>query len=148
MEQKQERLQHANDLIQVIAAYGRRFFFHGGVNVYDPHTKTTVFVPASRYARLELRTGHVWFIDDYSEKAVYVQKTGFGNSWKGFSHGGTLRSLVEDMRDYITSGTKISRWKIATEQISGDSDIWGYGKEESEAVREAAFALPIMDATK
>ncbi len=147
-EQKQERLQHANELIQVIAAHGRRFFFHGGVNVYDPHTKTTVFVPASRYARFELRNGRVWFIDDYTEKAIFTHQTSIPSRWRGFSHGGTLRSLVEAMRDYIVHGRKIPQWRIATEQLSGSSDIWGYGKEAAEAVRAAAYALPIIDATK
>lgn len=144
---KQERLQHANDLIKVIASHGRRFFFHGGVNVYDPNMRTTVFFPASRYARLELRNGRVWFIDDYTEKAIFTHKTGFSSNWRGFSHGGTLRSLVESMREYIVHGAKIPRWRIATEQLYGDGDIWGYGKVASESVRAASFALAIMESS-
>lgn len=148
IQQKQERLQHANDLILAIASYGRRFFFYGGNSVYDPKTRTSAFVPASRYARLELRNGRVWFIDDYTEKAIFTHQTGIPSRWKGFSHGGTLRSLVEAMRDYIVHGRKIPQWRIATEQLYGSGDIWGYGKDASALVRAAVAELPIIDALK
>jgi hypothetical protein len=148
MTQKQERLQHANDLIRVIASHGRRFFWHGGVNVYDPVTKVSAWESADRYASLELRHGRVYFIDDYTKKSVYTHKTGITNRWKGFSHGGTLRALVEDMRDYIIHGTKIDRWKIVIQSINQDDltrNIWGYGLEAGNAVREAAYLLPIIE---
>jgi len=145
---KQQRLEHANDLIKVIASHGRRFFFYGGSNVYDPHTKASVFVPANRYARFELRSGRLWFIDDYSQRAIYMHKTGFRNKWRGFSHGGTLRALVEDMRDYILASTPVPRWKIVIQQLGAeglDRNIWGYDVESAKAVRAAAYALPIME---
>lgn len=131
---KLERVAHANDLIKAIGSHGRRFFW----NECD-----------QRFARLELdERGKVWFIDDYRGARVFTHQTNFTNHWKGFSHGGTLRSLVESMRDYIVHGTPIPRWRIATEQLYGDHDVWGYGAEASTAVRLAAFALPIMEITR
>lgn len=130
--EKQVRLEHANALIKIIASHGRRFFWHGG---------------ACRYSRLELRRGRVYFVDDYTEKAVYTHNTTFGNKWRGFTYGGTLRSLVEDMRDYILRGTPIPRWKIVIQQLGADGlegNIWGYDVKDAQAVRDAAYALPII----
>lgn len=149
MSTKHERLEHANQLIRVIADHGRRFFFYAGSNVYDPHTKITAFVPANRYAYLEIRRGRVYYIDDYSQRAVYTHPTTFGNKWHGFSHGGTLRDLVEDIRDYVTNGTQIARWKIAPERLSiSDGNIWGYSAEAAETVRALAYALPIIESPR
>lgn len=126
---RQDRVVHANQLIQVLAAHGRRFFYC--------KSKDT-------YARMEIDArGRVWFIDDYTQKRVYTHDT--RGRWRGFTHGGTLRTLVECMRDYIINGTPIHRGRIATKQLGdSDDDIWGYGPEAAAAVREAAFALPIM----
>lgn len=129
---KDERVAHANALIDVIARHGRRFFYN------QRH---------QRNARIELRNGRVYFIDDYSGKAIYTHRTTFGNRWRGFSHGGTLRSLIEQLRDYITSGTLLSRWVIAPAYSSGDGDIWGYGPA-AEAVRTEAWALPLFAPAK
>jgi hypothetical protein len=134
MSTKQERLRHANDLIRVIGSHGRRFF-------YNKERDT--------FARLDLRNGRVWWIDDYMGSEVFTHKTNFGNKWRGFSHGGTLRALVEDMRDYIMSGRTIERWKIVIQQLGADDltgNIWGYDVEGAQAVRAAAYELPIVDA--
>lgn len=126
MSTKLERVEHANALIQVIAAHGRRFFYCESKD---------------RTAHIELDArGRVRFIDDYTGKPIY---THYRYDWRGFSNGGTLRSLVEDMRDYIMCGDYIPRWKIAIPRNDG-SNIWGYSKEAAEAVRVAAFSLPIM----
>ncbi|MEM5371324.1 hypothetical protein V4C53_35565 [Paraburkholderia azotifigens] len=127
---KIDRVVHANLLIRAIASHGRRFFYYS---------------EGDRYARFELDArGRVWFIDDYSERRIYTHAPSY-RRWKGFTHGGTLRSLVEDMRDYIIKGTQVPRWKIAIRQLGKpEDDIWGYGFDAAEAVRKAAFALPIM----
>jgi hypothetical protein len=129
---KQDRLQYANKLIEIIGSHGRRFFWNK---------------ENDRYARLELRRGMVYFIDDYTDKAVFTHKTAISSRWEGFSHGGTLRSLVEDMRDYITHGTTIPRWKIVIQQLGAkdlEGNIWGYDIEGAQSVRDAAYALPII----
>jgi hypothetical protein len=133
MSTKQERLENANELIRIIGSHGRRFF-------YSKERDT--------FARLELRNGRVWWVDDYRGGEVYTHRTGLHNSWRGFSHGGTLRSLVEDMRDYITSGRKIERWKIVIRQLNSkglENNIWGYSEEDATTVRERAYTLPIIE---
>ena len=132
MSTKQERVDHANQLIRIIAAHGRRFFY---CQKY------------SRTARVELRNGRVYFVDDYSDKAIYTHPTNWGNKWRGFSHGGTLRDLVEKMRDYITHGKPIPPGYIVIKQLGKDGldgNIWGYDVASAEAVRAAAYELPII----
>lgn len=132
MSTKQERVEHANQLIRIIGSHGRRFFYRPA---------------ADRYARIELRNGRVYFIDDYSGRAIYTHRTGFTSRWRGFTHGGTLRALVEDMRDYITDGTPVPAWKIVIKQrgASGlEGNVWGYDAESAQAVRDAAYQLPII----
>lgn len=129
---KLQRIEHANALIKVISDHGRRFFW----NEKD-----------QRIARLELDPrGRVWFHDDYRAARIYTHDT--GGRWRGFSHGGTLRSLVIAMRDYVTKGEQIPRWRIATINLYGGDEgenIWGYDKAAAEATRAAAFTLPIIE---
>ncbi|HDR9065509.1 TPA: hypothetical protein ACU967_002267 [Burkholderia contaminans] len=126
---KIDRAVHANTLIKIIASHGRRFFYSESKN---------------QYARIELdERGRVWFIDYYTGKRIYTHRSGH---WNGFTSGGTLKSLVEDMRDYITFGMRIAPWKIAPPRENG-SNIWGYPAEAAEAVRKAALALPIIAPT-
>ncbi|MFW5399441.1 hypothetical protein V2A85_06975 [Yersinia sp. 1252 StPb PI] len=127
---KQQRLDHANQLIRIIAAHGRRFF-------YDTRTE--------RVAQLELNnTGRVFLIDEYTGKRIY---THFENRhWKGFNHGGTLRSLVIMMRNYICKGERIDAYYLGPENSSlRKGNIWGYPEEAIEAVRNEAGLLPIIE---
>jgi len=125
---KTERLGHANALIEVISRHGRRFF----------HNRESGSI-----ARLELDArGRVWLIDDYRGARVYVAYQG---RWRGFSHGGTLRSLVEALRDYVLHGTLLHPERIAPGRIDpSNGDIWGYGFEAAAAVRAEAHALPLF----
>jgi hypothetical protein len=150
--EKQARLEHANALIKIISSHGRRFFWYGGSNHYDPATKTRTFVPANRLARFELRKGWLYFIDEYTEKAIRLPRPSFGRgNWPGFHHGGTLRSLAEDMSNYIRFGMQLPRWKIVIEQLGAkslDDNIWGYEGKAALAVRTEAYALPIIEPEK
>ena len=131
---KAERLSFANQLIRIIGSHGRRFFYN----------KKT-----GEYARIELRNGRLWWIDDYKGTPVYLLRTGYGGRWRGFSHGGTMRSLVEDIRDYVRSGRQVPAWKIVERSRFADGargNIWGYDEESAIAVRAAALALPIVAA--
>lgn len=131
MTTKAERLEHANQLIQVIAAYGRRFF-------YSEITKTT--------SKLMIdQRGRVWFLDDYTLEWIFTHETTWTNKWRGFSHGGTLRGLVELMREYIIKGTPIHPYYLGMERRNiYDGNIWGYSDDAIKAVREDAAALPII----
>lgn len=122
---KADRLQHANALIKVISSHGRRFFYNSEEDAI---------------ARLEMDANkRIWFIDDYRGSRVFVSYRG---EWRGFSHGGTLRSLIEAMRDYIRFGTPIHPERIAPTMSYGD--MWGYGAEAAAAVRAEAHQLPIF----
>lgn len=82
---EQKRLEKANELLSVIGNCGQKFFNHKG-----------------EISRLELDSrGRVWFIDSYSKKRVY---THYGHRWRGFTNGGTLRSLIIRLRKYIKTG--------------------------------------------
>ncbi len=127
---KQQRLEHANELIQVIAQHGRRFFYN---------------VTRNATARFELdHRGRVWFIDDYSGTRIYTHRSGFQSNWRGFSHGGTLRDLVERMRDYIVTGQPLSPHWLGPERSFSNGNIWGYEPDAMEAVRREGAALPII----
>lgn len=122
---KQERLAHANALIGVISSHGRRFFF----NYQDGTT-----------GRLELGArGHVWWIDEYHGARVYVAYPG---RWSGFTHGGTMRGLIEALHIYIQSGELLHPEFIAPAMDYGD--MWGYGVEAAAAVRAEAHRLPVF----
>lgn len=76
-----------HQVIRIIADQGRRFFYSQAVN---------------RYASMEIDPrGKVWLIDNYSGKRIFTHNTVWGGKWRGFSHGGTLKDLVKDFRDYI-----------------------------------------------
>ena len=126
---KQQRAEQVNQVIRIIADHGRRFFFNQ---------------TAQRYACMEVdRRGKVWFIDDYSGKRIFTHETLWGGKWRGFSHGGTLKDLVKELRDYICTGEPLHRGYLGPERLN-DSNIWGYDEEGMRAVREAAGALPVF----
>ncbi len=128
---KRQRAEHVNEVMRIIASHGRRFFYSATSN---------------RYASIEVDArGRVWFIDDYSGKAIYTHPTGFTNRWRGFTHGGTLRSLVEAFRDYITNGVPLSPAYLGPERHRlTDGNIWGYDDNSMRAVRELAGAFPVF----
>jgi len=123
---KRERCELVNQAIRIIAAHGRRFFHHAG-----------------EFASMEVDDrGRVWFVDDYSRKRIYTHRATYAR-WRGFSHGGTLRSLVENFRDYIRTGKPVHPGYLGQERESG-SNIWGYEPEAMAIVRAEAGALPVF----
>ncbi|CAG8863102.1 hypothetical protein PS627_00038 [Pseudomonas fluorescens] len=126
---KRRRCEQVNKAIRIIGAHGRRFFYD---DVQD------------RYARLEVdQRGKVWIIDEYSGKRIFTHPTAWGNKWRGFNHGGTLKSLVERFRDFITIGKQLHIGWLGPERFS-DSNIWGYDEDSMKLVREQAGALPVF----
>lgn len=122
---KQQRIENVNAMIKVIGDCGRGFFKHNG-----------------QYASIECDwRGRVWWNDDYTEKRIYLHYRHWN---RGFSHGGTLRTLVNHFRDYVTKGTKVPASSFGPfPQYLCDGDLWGYGKD-METVREAARQLFII----
>jgi hypothetical protein len=144
IEQKVERLTEANRVIGAISRHGRRFFHYGGSERRQADGSFK-YEAADRTARLELRRGRLYFIDDYSEKAIYTHDTKpFGNNWSGFSHGGTLKDLVKAMRDYVLTGRQIHPGYIGLQRQWADGDIWGYGMVALAAVRAEIGESPMF----
>ena len=115
---KQERLKAANEFIKVIASCGRRFFSHEGFVSY-----------------LELsKHGRVFFIDYYTKKRIYTHRRYV--RWDGFTSGGTLKSLIENLRDFI-----INNSTMRADYFQPDNS-WGYGNDIY-LIRNAAIRLGI-----
>jgi hypothetical protein len=136
---KQERVAQANAVIQAISDHGRRFFYSGPGSC----PARVEACPEGRVARFEIDTlGRIWFRDDYTWKAIYVAYSG---EWKGWSHGGTLRVLVQALRDFIRTGKPINynffctrpAWMAGGEE---GTNIWGYSREAYQAVQVAVLA--------
>tara|TARA_R110001606_G_scaffold8453_3_gene37202 strand:+ start:5382 stop:5849 length:468 start_codon:yes stop_codon:yes gene_type:complete len=120
-----DRVEHANELIRLIASCGREFFRHG-----------------ETVAHMEIdQRGKVWFVDEYTRRRIY---THYRDDWRGFNHGGTLRNLIEDLRDYISKGETLNPLVITPKRLRDHSNIWGYEPSEAEALRQAAWKLPMF----
>lgn len=125
---KYERVETANKMLIAIASCGRKFFAH-----------------EDRVSQFEIdHRGRIWFTDKYTKKRIYVQYKG---NWRGFSDGGTLRALVERLRDFITQGKALPAGIFGPwpEWICG-GDLWAYG-DAMESVRSAANELQIVAQT-
>ena len=123
LEQRQARAVKANLLLQKIGDCGRRFFYYKG-----------------RYAKLSVRdNGRVWFRDEYTQKDIYTHSS---RQWSGFNHGGTMRNLIQALRDYITGVSEhIPRGILGPwPSLYAGGDPWGYGCD-MEAVRSQARYL-------
>lgn len=116
---KDQRLEEANALIRAMSDVGLRFF-------YDKRH--------DRVARFELTIdGRLWFRDDHSDKRIYVAYRG---RWRMFSHGGTMRQLVDGLAEYIRSGKRVSAGHFGPwPQWICEGDLWGYGEEAMAALR-------------
>lgn len=124
--QKAERLGHVNALIKTISDHGRRFFY----NKTNDRVARMLIVP----------TGHIYYVDDYSGKAIYVAYQGH---WRGFSHGGTLKQLVQSFADYVRTGDQLSINWIGPQRFD-DSNIWGYAEEAMNKCRAEALTNPMV----
>jgi hypothetical protein len=131
IEQKRQRAQHVNVAIRIIASHGRRFFY------CSKHDRTATLEVDER--------GRIWFVDDYTGLRVY---THYPYGWKHFSHGGTLRRLIEVFRDYISTGRPICASWLGPEKSWSAGNVWGYEPEAMQAVRDAALQLPIFQGGK
>lgn len=118
---KQFRAVTANAFLTAVARCGRQFFRHSdSVSLFEVDNR-----------------GRVWFHDAYSKKRIY---TNYRYAWRGFTEGGTLRALVERLRDYIRTGAhpRLPLGPWPAHYCNGD--LWGYGTDMQQ-VRDAAERL-------
>lgn len=122
-QERNERVGEANALIKVISDYGRRFFYN------KERGSVSRFVTNAR--------GQVFFVDHYTGKPIYVAKEG---AWDGFTNGGTLKSLVQALANYIRTGHRLSIDWIGPGRLRAeDGNIWGYAADQLVLCREAAL---------
>ena len=119
---KMQRLEAANELITEMACCGRRFFYSDKLD---------------RIGQFEISPrGRIRFHDEYTDALIDTYSHHLG-AWRKFSHGGSLRSLVEYLRDYIRIGQKLPLQIIAPE-------YWGYDHASSKRVQQKAIELGII----
>lgn len=130
---KHDRAQIVNQLVIDISSFGRRFFY-SPKNMAGGTSTAHFFVDAR---------GAIWFVDDYTEKPIYVA---YRNRWQNFSHGGTLRALVQAMAEFIRSGQPIPAGHFGPWQhIGDDRDLWGYGKDAAAALQAKIADCPAIE---
>lgn len=117
MSEKETRLKHANELLNLVASEGRRFFRRG-----------------DEISRFELDGhGRIWFIDAPSQCRIYTHYP----KLKGYGGGGTLKQIILLLRDYISSGKQLRDVLGPWPSWYCEGDVWGYG-ESMKRIREYA----------
>jgi hypothetical protein len=129
---RRERAEKANELIKAIASCGRKVFLHNRAG--DEVLSRFEIDPLDR----------IWFRDGWTGRAIFMHQPGYAK-WRGFTEGGTMRFLIQDLRRFIQFGTLVhaSHFGPWPQYICG-GDLWGYG-EDMAKVREAAKSLGICE---
>ncbi|MDK9789774.1 hypothetical protein [Vibrio sp. D431a] len=124
-DKKKERVEHANALLINFSSVGAKFFLHnGGASQFEVDTH-----------------GKIWFLDKCSDRRVYVYREG---RWKGFTEGGTLRTLIEALRDYIRTGEKISP-RFVVPAFYSYGDVYGYGVAAIKELMKLSNDNPVFE---
>lgn len=120
---RQQRIDDANYFLFQVSLFGRRFFYSERHN---------------RVARFEQTIdGKLWFRDDHTGKLCY---TAYKYRWKNFSHGGTMRRLVDDLVLWIRLGVPIPAGHLGPwPDHLCEGDLWGYGYEAMRDLRNSVY---------
>jgi hypothetical protein len=122
----EDRLSQVNEIIKVIGSHGRRFLSE------NSDRRTPVENPFFAHFFVDKRN-EIWYVDRYSRKSILVRH----KDWTGFSDGGTLRDLVKMFANYIHGGCEINKRAFGPfPEWACGGDIWGYGKDEMQKVRD------------
>lgn len=123
MNQKEQRLNNANELIQLIATTGRKFFNHSD----RPGCFIGYFV---------LNEGRTYFVDGYIKKPIYAyDHRYFGRK---FTEGGTMQSLILDIAEWIRTGEPMN----AKNGYGGVyCNHWGYPAEDMAKIQAKAVEI-------
>lgn len=121
------RLDAVNELVKFIGNNGRRFFF-------DPRKNT--------YAHMSIfGDNRLYWVDEGSGKSIYLHYKYWG---KGFTNGGTLKSLVDHFRRFVVTGQMLPEEILGPwPSWYGNGDLWGYG-ESMRDVRAKAAELGLL----
>ncbi|PAE17270.1 hypothetical protein CHH91_04490 [Virgibacillus sp. 7505] len=124
---KADRVKLANELLNMIGRLGRHYFYNKDENAMS------IFVIRGRNKRL-------WFIDKLGF-LVNPYESNISND-TGFSEGGTLWSLVHDMREYILT-VKATNGNHGYSGLLGEG--WGYSQEEMQEIIGFAEQIGFID---
>jgi hypothetical protein len=125
LDSRNGRLETANRIIEIISEHGRRFFS------LNADRREPVY--PDRISRFEIIKDRLWFRDKYTGKRIYVLYR--AGRWRGFSEGGTLRSLVENLADYILKGAPVRAHFGPWADWICHGDLWGYGDSMADVRR-------------
>lgn len=127
----EDRLDVVNRIIKVIGSHGRHFLSE------NSDRRELVDKPFFAHFKIDKRS-ELWYVDRYSRKDILVKH----QDWPGFTDGGTLRDLVNHFADYIWNGKSIQMRSFGPwpDRACG-GDLWGYGLEEMEKVREGVAGI-------
>lgn len=130
----------ANALLRAIASTGRRFFW------YRDERGTPVEERVGQFVKLD-DSWRLWFVDAYSQTPVYLHQPSW-RGWRGFTNGGTMKRLIEHLRDFIRHGTPVpaSEFGPWPDFVCG-GDLWGYGAD-MEKIRAQAAVLGVTGAAQ
>lgn len=118
---KKEKIETSNKMIKIISDHGRRFFYYRGDVGY-----------------FKTKNKRLYFVDEFTKKEIYL----YYRYWS-FHHGGTLRALVNALKEYIMNRAEFPLNHLGPwpEYLCG-GDPWGYGKE-METVRNKCAELTL-----
>lgn len=129
-ENKLHRIEHANAIILSMSGHGRRFFYN---SKHD------------RVARFEIDSaGRLRFRDEYTDKCIALIH---GGKWRGFTNGGTMRAIIEDLAQYIRTGKKIRNHFGPWPDWICDGDLWGYGDDAGKVRAEVSVNPALRQAS-
>lgn len=127
--ERQQRVEVANAMINIIAINGRQFFrYKDRVGCFG----------------LDCR-GHLFYRDAYSQRDIFIKKGWRSRRGNGFTEGGTMKGIIGALAKYIRKGQTLHpRCFGPWPDWICDGDLWGYG-EDMEKVRLAARMLGIVE---
>lgn len=118
----EDRIDIANEIIDLISKKSRRFFFN----------KRTNFT-----SKVILKRDNIYLIDHYSMVEIPLHLR-TGNHWNHFNHGGTIKALVLDFYEFISTGEK-------SNHNNGYGGLycthWGYSESDMKDIQDFAISL-------